>query len=104
MEDFDRLIGQNKPTLVDFFATWCGPCKMQGPIMDDVKAEFGDAVNVIKVDVDSDSSLASRYNIRSVPTLIIFLGGEAMWRGNGLHDQKLLADKLREYINYEKYM
>ncbi len=98
MEEFDKLIKEDKPTLVDFFASWCGPCKMQSPIIEQVKKAVGDEANVIKVDVDGDSDVASRYKIQSVPTLIIFKNGEIKWRDSGLHQADDLLAKLREYM------
>ena len=72
MNDFNKLIGEDKPTLVDFFATWCGPCRMQAPILEDVKTTVGDKANVIKVDIDQNRELAMQYHVQSVPTLIMF--------------------------------
>ncbi|MCM1484473.1 MAG: thioredoxin [Muribaculaceae bacterium] len=98
MSDFNEIIKDKKPTLVDFFATWCGPCKMQGPILEQVKRTLGDSVNIIKVDVDKAQELSARYRVQSVPTLILFKDGEAVWRGAGLHQAAQLEQKLREYI------
>lgn len=98
MNEFDKFIADTKPTLVDFFATWCGPCKMQGPILEQVKNKMGDKVNIIKIDVDRNPEIAERYNIRSIPTLIVFKGGEALWRGNGLHQADQLEAKLTEHL------
>lgn len=97
--DFNEIIGEAKPTLVDFFATWCGPCKMQGPILEQVKEKLGDSVNIIKIDVDRNPELSAKYSIRSVPTLILFKGGEAVWRGYGLHQADMLESKLREHLS-----
>lgn len=97
MSEFTDLINQNKPTLVDFFATWCGPCRMQGPILEDVKNKIGDAANIIKIDIDKNEELAMRYNVRSVPTLILFKNGEAVWRTVGLQQADLLLGKLKEH-------
>ena len=97
MSEFNDLINQNKPTLVDFFATWCGPCKMQSPILEQVKASVGDGANIIKIDIDKNEDLAMRYNVRSVPTLILFKNGEAVWRTVGLQQADLLLGKLKEY-------
>ena len=72
MSDFKELISQDKPTLVDFFATWCGPCRVQGPILEEVKNKVGDKANILKVDIDQNRRLAAEYNVRSVPTLILF--------------------------------
>lgn len=98
MSEFNDIIKETKPTLVDFFATWCGPCKLQGPILEQVKAKLGDAVNVIKIDVDRNQELAAAYRIQSVPTLIVFKEGEALWRGYGVHQADQLEAKLREHI------
>lgn len=102
MSDFNEIIKDSKPTLVDFFATWCGPCKIQGPILEQVKAKLGDAVNIIKIDVDRNPELSAAYSIRSVPTLIVFVKGEAAWRGYGVHQAEQLEEKLREFIDKEK--
>lgn len=95
--EFNEIISQTKPTLVDFFATWCGPCKMQAPILEQVKAEVGDAANIIKIDIDRNAQLAAQYRIQSVPTLILFKEGEAMWRGYGLHQKDQLVAKIKEF-------
>jgi thioredoxin len=98
MSEFNDMINDKKPTLVDFFATWCGPCKMQGPILEQVKNSIGDAANVIKIDVDRNPELSERYRIQSVPTLILFKGGEAVWRASGLHQAEQLLEKIREHV------
>lgn len=95
MNDFNEIINSDKPTLVDFFATWCGPCKMQSPILDKLKNKVGDAANIVKVDVDRNPDLSAKYQIRSVPTIIIFKNGEPQWRASGLQQLELLEDKLR---------
>ena len=99
MNDFQELINQSKPTLVDFFATWCGPCKMQSPILEQVKSTIGDAANIVKVDIDRNQELAARYRVQSVPTLILFKNGEPIWRAVGVQHQSMLESKLREHIN-----
>ncbi len=98
MEDFNKMIGGSVPTLVDFFATWCGPCKMQGPILEQLKTTVGDKANIIKVDIDRNAELANRYRVQSVPTLIIFKNGEPQWRASGLHQAADLEAKLREVM------
>lgn len=97
MSDFSELINQSKPTLVDFFATWCGPCKMQSPILEQVKAKVGDIANIVKIDIDTNQRLAAQYNVRSVPTLILFRNGEPVWRTVGVQQADLLEGKIREH-------
>lgn len=99
MSDFNQLINDDKPTLVDFFATWCGPCRMQAPILEELKQRIGDKANILKVDIDQNNPLALQYNVRSVPTLILFKGGEAVWRTVGLQQADLLEAKLREHMS-----
>ena len=95
MSEFKDMISSGKPTLVDFFATWCGPCKMQGPILEQLKQKIGDEANIIKIDVDRAPDLSAEYQIHSVPTLIIFKNGEPQWRASGLQQLEVLEDKLR---------
>ena len=101
MNDFEKLIGESKPTLVHFFATWCGPCKMQAPILEEVKNAVGDKANVVKVDIDKNRNLATQYNVQSIPTLILFRNGEPVWRTVGLQQRETLVSKLNEYIGAE---
>lgn len=84
MKKFEECINSSTPTLVDFYAEWCGPCRRQMPIIDNFKSKMGDDVNVIKVDIDQEQELAKRYRIQSVPTIIIFKNGEAVWRASGI--------------------
>lgn len=102
MADFNEIIKESKPTLIDFFATWCGPCKMQSPILEQVKNRLGDSVNIVKVDVDRNPELSQKYRIQSVPTLMIFKDGEAVWRGYGVHQADMLEAKLLEHIQTKK--
>ncbi len=98
MNNFEEMIKGSRPTLVDFFATWCGPCKMMAPTLEDVKNKVGDAANIVKVDIDKNQELAARYNIRSVPTVILFVNGEAVWRAVGVQHADVLESKIREHI------
>ena len=84
MKQFNDVIMQSKPTVVDFYATWCGPCSRQMPIIDDFASKMGDKVNVIKIDVDKERELAATYHVQSIPTIIIFKDGEVMWRASGV--------------------
>ena len=91
MEKFNDIITSDKPTLVDFFATWCGPCQAQIPILSELKEEIGVKATILKIDVDKNQELAVQYRVMSVPTLIIFKSGKAIWRESGLHDKDSLA-------------
>ena len=97
MSEFSELIGQSKPTLVDFFATWCGPCKMQSPILEQVKQRIGDKAVIVKVDIDRNQELAAHYRVQSVPTLIMFKNGEPVWRAVGVQQAALLENKINEF-------
>lgn len=99
MSEFTDMIKCDKPTLVDFFATWCGPCRVQGPILEQVKEAVGDIANVIKVDIDKNQELAAQYRVQSVPTLILFKNGEPVWRAVGVQQAGCLEEKIREYSN-----
>lgn len=94
-ENFNELIKGNVPVLVDFSAEWCGPCKMMGPVLEQLKGKMADKLRVVKIDVDSNRELASKYNIRSVPTLMLFQGGVTKWTGVGV----MTSDYLENVIN-----
>ncbi len=91
---FQDIISEDKPVLVDFFAEWCGPCKMQAPILDELKGRVGENATIIKIDVDKNPKVVSDMAIRSVPTLIIFRKGEIKWRQSGIFS----ADELERLI------
>lgn len=83
MEKFNDVINGNQLTLVDFYATWCGPCKMMHPVLEQLKADLGDSIRIIKLDVDKSGDIAEAYRIQSVPTLMLFRGGKTLWRQSG---------------------
>lgn len=96
---FNEIINSDKPVLVDFFATWCGPCKAMAPILKDVKSELGDTVSIIKVDVDQSPQAAQAYQVQGVPTLILFKNGKALWRQSGVVSKSGLVDVLKKFTN-----
>jgi thioredoxin 1 len=95
---FQEIINSEKPVLVDFFAEWCRPCKMMSPILQEVKAEIGDAANIIKIDVDKNPQVAHNYQIMGVPTLMIFKNGKVLWRQSGVVPKVGLVNVLRQYV------
>lgn len=98
MERFNDIILGEKPVLVDFFAQWCGPCKSMTPILEELKQQLGDNIRIIKIDVDKNGSIAQTYGIRSVPTLILFKGGNSLWRASGARPLQELKTIISQYI------
>lgn len=97
MSDFNQIIDSEKPVLVDFFAEWCGPCKMMKPILEDLKNMMGDEVTILKIDVDKNQPLSQKYQIQSVPTLMIFKKGEMVWRQSGVMQPAQLKEVLNKF-------
>ena len=97
MENFSDIIKSNKLTLVDFFATWCGPCKMMHPVLEQLKDEMGDSIRIIKLDVDKNEVLSAQYNIQSVPTLMLFKNGEIVWRQSGAKSLNELKSLIAQF-------
>lgn len=83
MENFYDIIGGDQLTLVDFYATWCAPCKMMHPVLEQLKESFGNDIRILKIDVDKAQAAADSYGIQAVPTLLLFRGGELLWRKSG---------------------
>lgn len=97
MEKFEDIIKSEKPVLIDFFATWCGPCQMMHPILEEVAKNVGDKARVIKIDIDKNQELSTVYNVRSVPTLMIFKDGELKYRVSGVQQVAALEAELAKY-------
>ena len=95
---FHEIIQSDKPVLVDFTATWCGPCKMMAPILKEVKLEIGDTATIIKVDVDKNQQAAGEYQVQGVPTLILFKNGKPLWRQSGVVQKASLVEVIRKFI------
>lgn len=93
---FDALVSQDQPVLVDFYADWCGPCQMMAPVLKEVAQEMEGRLKVIKIDVDKNQPIAQRFGIRSIPTLILFKGGEIKWKKAGVVTKRELTHVLSQ--------
>lgn len=94
MGKFGDIVKSDIPTLVDFYATWCGPCKVMHPILDQLKEELGNKVRILKIDVDKNPAVADQFKIRGVPTFILFKSGEIQWRQSGGMDLQTLKRRV----------
>ena len=97
-QKFQDLIQSDRPVLIDFFATWCQPCKIQSSVLTSVKENIGDAARIVKIDVDQYPQISSQVGVRGVPTLAIFKKGEMLWKESGVHDVNTLTELLKQYI------
>lgn len=96
-QKFQEIINSERPVLIDFFASWCQPCKVQSSVLNSVKEIVGEKARIVKVDVDNYPKIAVEYGVRSVPTLMVFKNGEMLWRGSGIHDVNTLTQLLNQF-------
>lgn len=99
MSNFDTIIKSEKPILIDFFATWCGPCKTLGPILKQVKDSLGERITILKIDVDKNQQISSQYQVRGVPTMILFQSGKQLWRQSGVLSKDDIIKTILEKSN-----
>ena len=99
MSNFDTIIASDNPVLVDFFATWCGPCQTLAPILKQVKDQLGDKISIIKIDVDKNQQIATRFQVRAVPTLMLYQNGKQLWRQSGVLSKNDLINVILEKSN-----
>jgi thioredoxin 1 len=97
MSKFRDIINNDKPVLVDFFAEWCGPCKVMSPILKEVKKEIGDQVIILKVNVDNNQTLAQKYQIKGVPTFMLFKKSEIVWQQSGIVEKQMLINVIKSF-------
>lgn len=98
MSKFKEIVSSTTPTLVDFYATWCGPCQTMMPILDQVKNKLGNGVRILKIDVDKNQDIADKFKVRGVPTFVLFKEGEILWRQSGGMDLNSMIHKIQTSI------
>lgn len=97
-EEFEKALSTDKPVLIDFYASWCAPCKLQAPILYEFSEEIGDRISIIKVDIDQNEKIAFRYGVESIPALMVFVGGEVKEKSVGLTTKAKLSEMLIKYL------
>ena len=96
--EINEIINSSKPTLVDFYADWCSPCKIMSPIIEQTKNSVGEDATVLKIDVDNNREVVRKYQIRSIPTLLIFKEGEVVWRQSGVPQKEMIVESVKKFI------
>lgn len=99
MSKFQELIDGNKPVLIDFFATWCGPCQALAPILVEAKGDLGDAISIIKIDVDKNQEIAAQFQVKGVPTMMLFQNGKMLWRQSGVVSKNEIVSVVKQKSN-----
>jgi thioredoxin 1 len=98
MSSFSEIINQDKPVLIDFYATWCRPCKALAPVLKQVKNSVDDTVSVLKIDIDKNQALATKLNVRGVPTLILYKNGKQVWRQSGVVSKEVILNQINTVL------
>lgn len=96
---FQELISSDVPLLIDFYADWCGPCRVLSPIIQDIKNDLGEQIKVVKIDVDANQSLSTNLEVMSIPTIMIYKKGELLWRAAGVQTKQAILKQLEPHIN-----
>jgi thioredoxin 1 len=98
MSHFKKILSDNKPVLLDFYADWCGPCKMMAPVLTQLKEKMGDRLRILKIDVDKNQSLAAQYKVRGVPTLVLMQHQNVVWKQSGVMDINTLEQTIEKHL------
>ncbi|NDG46604.1 MAG: thioredoxin [Flavobacteriia bacterium] len=98
MSHFNKILSDNKPVLLDFYADWCGPCKMMAPVLTQLKEKMGDRLRILKIDVDKNQSLAAQYQVRGVPTLVLMQHQNVVWKQSGVMDINTLQQTIEKHL------
>jgi thioredoxin 1 len=99
MDSFQTIMGSDQLVLIDFYATWCGPCQMMPPILKQLKQNLGEKIRILKIDVDKNPKVAAHHQVRGVPTLILMAAGKTLWRQSGVVDAQSLTDIISQFLD-----